>query len=194
MALFLMRHCKTKNNACGFFSGQMNIDASELEIDIGGLVREEKKLIVFSSTLNRCKQTYNQLAKYIEPHAICYFESLIERDYGRFEGKMKAEIREKYAGFFDQGIFNYKMTPPEGESFDEFYGRISQFYWNENIAEMAEDNDIIILAHQNVLKAISCIHLNLNPEVMWNKLNFINGGIYKIEEVFESATRTIEIN
>lgn len=77
--------------------------------------------------------------------------------------------------------FRFKMTPPDGESYQQFQKRIQCFIKKEftTISNKNKDN-VLICAHNQVLKQLYCELLEVSADEMWGKLDFESGKIKQI--------------
>ena len=180
--LYFLRHCKSILNEQGKISG---VQDSELckgaVIDNSELVRE-KSLTIISSDLGRCKQTVDLLLSQLEiTPVVCYSKLLRERNMGVFEGEKRKELVQKYPCYFEKNRFRFKMTPPDGESYQQVQKRIQYFTKNEftKITSKNEDS-ILICAHNQVLKLLYCELLKVSVDEMWSSLDFEGGKVRRI--------------
>lgn len=176
--LYFLRHCKTVFNLEKIISGRTNSElCSEAEIKYVDLLKSTNKLVIMSSDLQRCQQTIELLRPFIKSeYEIRYFKLLQERDMGIFEGKSRLELTQKYPEFFVGDRFLYFKTPPEGESIQELQKRIIKFIQNE-FSILYSNYDVLICAHNQVLKMLYCKILHIPVNENWSKLDFPEGGI-----------------
>lgn len=181
--LYFLRHCRTILNAQGRISGVQDSKLCD-EAAINNIeLFEAKSLIIISSDLGRCKKTVNLLVPLLEtPPLIYYSELLHERNMGVFEGEKRSELIQKYPYYFEKMRFRFKMTPPDGESYQQFQKRIQCFIKKEftTISNKNKDN-ILICAHNQVLKQLYCELVEVSADEMWGKLDFESG---KIKQVY----------
>lgn len=184
MGLYLLRHCVTNNNIDKVFTGRIDMEICEKpEIDFNGLTISSKA-IVFCSSMIRCRQTARLLsADVLAAEKIYYSELLVERCFGIFEGRRKNTVQNEYPEFFSDGEFDFLQTPPEGESYDEFCRRIVSFWNKFNIISLAKHQDVVIISHSNVLRAISRMYLNERLFAKSESVNFLNGKVYHLTTI-----------
>lgn len=179
--IYFLRHCTTELNLQGKISGRLESDLiAEAEIKKVEQV-QDKKLVVFSSDLSRCRKTVKLLVSALvyEPE-IHYCELLRERNMGVFEGKKRIELQKNYPEYFVNQRFFYQMTPPEGESFDEISQRVDRFIKEK--LDGRNDREILICAHNQILKLLWCKLRNQSIEQIWEHLDFIGGMVIKLPQ------------
>ena len=144
--LYVLRHCKTLFNEKNIVSGQTDCPLLEYSVNYSILSKESQleSYILISSPLNRCVLT----GKILQTQSGLQISSstdsrIIERNMGILEGKKRCELFKEY------------MTPPMGESFDEFKFRITSF--SHSIEKMLLKNNIIICSHNQALRMLTAI-------------------------------------
>lgn len=92
----------------------------------------------------------------------------LQRSLGVFEGKNKQEVSEdvEYERYFNDPEFkdfrhSFSQKAPEGESYQDVYERIEHFF-NEELNH--DDENIVIIAHQVVIRCILVYLGELNKE------------------------------
>jgi len=110
---------------------------------------------------------------------------LSELNFGDFEGKTYEEIAQLYPKQVVLWAKDWKsFCPPNGESFVYFYNKVIVFF--QELLELKHEN-ILIMAHSGVIKAIYCYVLQNNIDLYWNftchngKINIIK---YEYENLF----------
>ncbi len=156
--LFVLRHCKTLFNEENIVSGQTDCPLLEYSIDYSILRKENylKSYILISSPLSRCVLTGKMLqsqSKFQISSSIDF--RIIERNMGILEGKKRCELLKKYPDYFINGHFKEYMTPPMGESYDDFRFRITSFACS--IEKMLLENNIIICSHNQALRMLTAV-------------------------------------
>lgn len=153
--IFFLRHLKTSNNDLCIISGQSDseiIDTNRCFIDIS---RFDK---IYCSPSLRCVKTIELLGKQSYTISrIVYDKRLLERNMGNLEGVKKEEAKKKYPELFKEGAFNVFKTPPQGESYECFNKRITDFY-NEYLCEN-KSNNILVCSHNQTLKLLRLLIL-----------------------------------
>ena len=179
--LILVRHGQSFWNKERRFTGWADIDLTEKGKSeakkAGQLIKKHKIHIdtVFSSILERANKTAEIALKEIDLNNLFENDKLImtcdkklnERDYGDLVGLNKNETAKKF-GAKQVHIWrrSYDTPPPNGESLKDVVERVSP-YFRENIGPLLDQNqNILIVAHGNSLRAM-----------------MIELGMYKPEEI-----------
>jgi probable phosphoglycerate mutase len=118
---------------------------------VGGTLRGREFALVLTSPLSRSLETC-RLAGFGD-RAVSR-EELMEWDYGAYEGRTTAEVREERHGWtlWRDGV-------PHGETIEEVATRI-----NRVIAELrVVDGDSLLFAHGHVLRVLTARWLGLEP-------------------------------
>ena len=179
--LILLRHGQSQWNLENKFTGWKNIPLTqkgESEAKKAGQLIKKHKIhidTVFSSILERANKTAEIALKEIDLNNLFENDKLImtcdkklnERDYGDLVGLNKNETAKKF-GAKQVHIWrrSYDTPPPNGESLKDVVERVSP-YFRENIGPLLDQNqNILIVAHGNSLRAM-----------------MIELGMYKPEEI-----------
>lgn len=181
--LYFLRHCKTEANTQNKISGKTDWKLCDDPIVEGVELIKDKRLVIFSSDLNRCKETLEILGKKLDNcPEIYYTDMLRERDMGIFEGKERKILQLEYPEYFMNQRFCYYETPPEGESYKEILERTKKFIQSEVLRTLdsREKKDILICAHNQILKLLYCEIKKVPIEDNWSKLDFQNGMVTEI--------------
>ena len=179
--LILLRHGQSQWNLENKFTGWKNIPLTqkgESEAKKAGQLIKKHKIhidTVFSSILERANKTAEIALKEVDLNNLFENDKLImtcdkklnERDYGDLVGLNKNETAKKF-GAKQVHIWrrSYDTPPPNGESLKDVVERVSP-YFRENIGPLLDQNqNILIVAHGNSLRAM-----------------MIELGMYKPEEI-----------
>ena len=179
--LILLRHGQSQWNLENKFTGWKNVPLTEKgEIEAkkaGELIKKNNIHIdfIFSSVLERANKTAEIAIKEANLHnlinnnklILTKHEDLNERDYGDLVGLNKEETANKF-GKEQVHIWrrSYDTPPPNGESLKDVVERVSP-YFKKNIKPLlVQNNNILIAAHGNSLRAM-----------------MIELGMYKPEEI-----------
>lgn len=157
MQLTLIRHAQSIYNAKGLLQGQTDCNLSEK-----GLKDTKEKAkdfpsdfdICYCSPLKRTKQTADILVPYLNK---IYDKRIMERDLGDWENTPNTSEK--------QLLLHNKTVPPNGEAFEDFVNRISEFL--VMIKNNYRDEKILIVTHGGVIYAIHRI-LGLNIKIIEN--------------------------
>lgn len=171
--LYFIRHGETNDNINHILTGR-----KDTPLNGNGLKQVEEEAInrknlhfdiILCSPLTRAIQTCEAINKYHNCEVVIT-EDLIERTYGKYEGKPSYLIdREKCWNYLEdmekKGIENLKM----------FFGRVYQFL--DKIKEEYKDKNILIVAHRGIGKAVYCYFNGLPLDGRLLDLNIPNAKI-----------------
>lgn len=176
--LYVLRHCQTSFNKENIVSGQTDCPLIDDSIDYSILNKEDylKSYILISSPLNRCvltgkilqSQSKLQISAFIDPR-------IIERNMGILEGKKRCNLVKEYPDYFLNGHFRDYMTPPMGESYDDFKFRIISFV--SYMKKLLSKHNIIICSHNQTLRMLTAI---INGKSYENIPKYSNGIVKEI--------------
>lgn len=154
MRLAVLRHGPTAWTEEGRIQGRTDIPLSNagrarvmawrLPDDLGGLPR-------LSSPLQRCLETARLLALPPRHVKIRVSQSLIEMDWGEWEGYSLGDLRRRHGNAMrDLETQGLDFRPPGGESPREVQDRLRP--WLRRLA--AEQQDCIVVCHKGVMRAL----------------------------------------
>lgn len=164
--LLLVRHGKTVLTGLGQYYGKQDIKLSDEGIQQANMLR--KYLMnwnidhVYSSTLSRAIDTANIVVA-DRGHEILQYDLIDEIDVGLLEGLTFSQIELQFPELA-HGLANWQLPDvfPEGESLDEFSGRVSNFA--SILKRHTDDETILIVAHAGSLRSLICHYLGLGKE------------------------------
>jgi probable phosphoglycerate mutase len=170
LKIYITRHGETEWNKEGRMQGWKDSDLTEKGIDNAKKLGESLKYIdfdyIYCSPLGRAIDT----AKYIRGNKgteIVIKDSLKEMGFGIWEGMEHEKVKELYT----EQQFNFwnkphLYAPADGESFGELIYRVDKAL-NDIIKNKTGEN-ILIVSHTVVIKAIYAIIKNYSLEDFWN--------------------------
>ena len=171
--LTLVRHGQSDWNSKNLFTGWENPDLTSKGIDeahaTGLLLKKQSKIYsyLFTSLLDRAINTANIILEELDLNGINVVrdEALNERDYGELTGLNKDDAREKW-GEDQVHIWrrSFDIPPPGGESLKDTADRVIPYYENKILPLLFEDNNILVSAHGNSLRALVMHIEGLSPE------------------------------
>ena len=171
--LTLVRHGQSDWNNKNLFTGWENPDLTSKGIDeahaTGLLLKKQSKIYsyLFTSLLDRAINTANIILEELDLNGINVVrdEALNERDYGELTGLNKDDARKKWGE--DQVHLwrrSFDIPPPGGESLKDTADRVIPYYENKILPLLFEDNNILVSAHGNSLRALVMHIEGLSPE------------------------------
>ena len=169
----LVRHGQSHWNNKNLFTGWENPDLTSKGIDeahaTGLLLKKQSKIYsyLFTSLLDRAINTADIILEELDLNGINVVrdEALNERDYGELTGLNKDDAREKW-GEDQVHIWrrSFDIPPPGGESLKDTADRVIPYYENKILPLLFEDNNILVSAHGNSLRALVMHIEGLSPE------------------------------
>jgi len=170
--IYIFRHGVTNDNYLGKFSGWRDVGLNAKGVrdaKIVALRLKGKKIdAAFQSSLKRSKQTLNYVLKFHpECKMIVTDDRIIERNYGKLQGKTHLEVVEK-KGFeqYDKWHRGYENRPPAGESLKDVEKRVNSFI-KDMIKLIKRDKiNVAISAHNNSMRPFRKFFEKLNNEEM----------------------------
>lgn len=101
------------------------------------------------------------------------FNELNERNYGELQNKSKDKVLELYSlEVIQSWRRGFYVAPPGGESFCDVVKRV-QVFMDSYIFPYIKEHNILIVAHQNTMRAIYYLLMNQTPEEI-EKVEFYN--------------------
>lgn len=159
MNIFVVRHGQTEWNVMKKMQGSADIELNEKGLsqasNTADMLKDSAFDIIFCSPLKRARQT----AKIINDDRglnIVFDERLRERNYGEFEGTSKSSFDYNEFWSYQKNV-KYKKA----ENVQDFFRRIYSFL--DDITSK-EYNNILIVCHAGVEKAIECYFNGLMPD------------------------------
>jgi len=171
--LTLVRHGQSDWNNKNLFTGWENPGLTSRGIDeahaTGLLLKKQNKIYsyLFTSLLDRAINTANIILEELDLDGINVVrdEALNERDYGELTGLNKDNARKKW-GEDQVHIWrrSFDIPPPGGESLKDTADRVIPYYENKILPLLFKDNNILVSAHGNSLRALIMHIEDLSPE------------------------------
>jgi len=168
--LYLIRHGQSIYNLENRFTGWKDVELTALgkaqAKEAGNLLSDINFDYCYISNLKRAKNTLAYILKEAKQSPpIENNIALNERDYGDLIGQNKDEAAEKF-GKEQVQIWrrSFNIPPPGGESLEMTAERTLPYYKQEILPRVINNNNIIISAHGNSIRAIVMDIFNLTPE------------------------------
>ena len=162
-SLTLVRHGQSDWNNKNLFTGWENPGLTKKGVEeahkTGNLLKEENKnySYLFTSILDRAINTAGIILEElgIDQINIIRDQALNERDYGELTGLNKDAARKKW-GEDQVHIWrrSFDVPPPGGESLKDTAERVIPYFRDKILPLLIEDNNILISAHGNSLRAL----------------------------------------
>ena len=161
--LTLVRHGQSDWNNKNLFTGWENPGLTKKGVEeahkTGNLLKEENKnySYLFTSILDRAINTADIIIEElgIDQINVIRAQALNERDYGELTGLNKDAARKKW-GEDQVHIWrrSFDVPPPGGESLKDTAERVIPYFRDKILPLLIEDNNILISAHGNSLRAL----------------------------------------
>ncbi len=168
----LVRHAETAWSKARRHTGRSDVpltdDGREIAARLAGRLGERDFALVLTSPLGRAAQTARLAGLRAEPE-----EGLLEWDYGAYEGRTTADIREERPGWylFDDGA-------PEGERADDV-GRRADAVIARVLGVLGDDGtggDACLVGHSHMLRVLAARWLE-QPAALGGRLWLSTGSI-----------------
>jgi probable phosphoglycerate mutase len=145
--VYVVRHGATQWSADGRHTGSTDVpltdDGRTQARRVGALLGGRPFALVLVSPLGRARETC-ELAGYAASADVT--DDLREWDYGDYEGRTTAEIREH-----DPGWTVWTGDIPNGETIDEVAARADRVI----ARSLAADGDVAVFAHGHILRVVT---------------------------------------
>lgn len=158
LKIYLFRHGQTYFNEEKRFTGwkdsKLDKDGIKSSKIIAKKLKNKKINAAFQSRLSRSKNTLKEVLKYHpECKKIIIDDRIIERSYGKLQGKYHKTIIKKYGRKqFDIWHRSYNISPPGGESIKMVEKRVLSFI-RDLIKYMKKNKvNVAISAHGNSMR------------------------------------------
>jgi broad specificity phosphatase PhoE len=167
--IYFTRHGETKWNSEGRMQGQkgssLTLKGQEQTLKLKDRLKNKKIDIVYTSNSKRAVETTNILCNGKKIKVIESRE-LMEMDFGKWEGMLFDEIKQKYPDNFNYFWNKPLLYKPEGgESFNELIKRVHTVL--DKILDDNENKSILVVTHTVVLKCILSILEKRSIENIW---------------------------
>jgi len=167
--IILVRHGETEWNVEEIFRGRIDIELNETGMKQAQLLAEYLSQIkidaIYSSPLKRALKTAEVIASY-HNFDVKVVPSLIDFDYGEWQGLSHQEVRDKYKEVYAEWIKNpHRVKMPSGESLDDVRKRAIGVVGNI-IAKY--EGTVVLVSHRVVNKVLICALLGLDNSHFWN--------------------------
>ncbi|GIG90232.1 bifunctional RNase H/acid phosphatase [Plantactinospora endophytica] len=154
--LLLLRHGETEYTAKGRYSGRGDVPLSDRGLaQAGATARRVAGLVdsvaaVVSSPLSRCTAMAGIVAGGLGGVPVVVEPDLIECDFGDWEGRTFAEVRERWPAELDAWLASPTVAPPGGESFVDVGARVGRA-----MAKLLADypgETVVVVSHVSPVK------------------------------------------
>ncbi|MFI5925058.1 bifunctional RNase H/acid phosphatase [Micromonospora sp. NPDC051543] len=154
--LILVRHGETAYTEQGRYSGRGDVPLSERgraqAAATGTRVAALAPSVaaVLSSPLSRCTATAAAIAAAIGDVPVRTEADLIECDFGQWEGRTFAEVRQQWPGEMDAWLASPRIAPPGGESFTHVAERVHRVV--NALPKAYTGETVVVVSHVSPIK------------------------------------------
>ncbi len=184
---FILRHGLAQQNVKGILSSSLqnkfhltNIGKLEVKksvLKLKKLLGKEKLDIIFSSDIQRCKETSEIVSRELGTKVI-FSSKLRELNFGEYDGSTV----EKYRNDFPFSILRFEKRLPKGESWNDCKLRMLKFI--NNVEKKYQNKNILIVSHGDPLWLLESVMKGLNNEEILksrDKIMMSKGELREIE-------------
>lgn len=166
--IIIVRHGETEWNVGEIFRGRIDIDLNETGIKQAELLAEylskQKIDAIYSSPLKRALRTAEIIAGYHNLN-VDIAPSLIDFDYGKWQGLAHQEVKDKYKELYAVWIKRPDQVKiPAGESLHDVRERVMIVVTN---IITRYQGTVILVSHRVVNKILICALLGLDNSHFW---------------------------
>jgi phosphoserine phosphatase len=176
LRLLLVRHGETDWNRQGRFQGQidvpLNATGQQQAAQVGEFLSPVEIDFAISSPMLRPRETAEKILQHHPQVALQLWSDLQEISHGTWEGKLEAEVEQRYPGELQR----WRESPaqvqmPEGENLQQVWERAIAA-WTEIVttakADPAGKKLGVVVAHDAINKVILCAVTGLGVDKFWN--------------------------
>lgn len=194
--ILFLRHGQTDGNLKKSFNGRtnnpLNKTGRQQIIQIAPYIKQQMPMLVFSSTLQRCRDCCDIIFEN-DLSRVNFMDELMEIDFGIFEGKAQNELFKKFPKEMEKYSKNWQnYTIPNGEGVPDIYKRVSDFLIR--IFKTYPGCNFLFIGHWGVIQSALSYLLHNSIEGFF-KYNLVNGGLTTLtvndnDYVLEELNRT----
>ena len=171
--LTLVRHGQSIYNLENRFTGSLDVELTavgkEEAIRAGQKLQGYQYDVAYTSTLKRAQESLEIILKEINQMKIPVTKNsaLNERMYGSLEGLNKVDTVKEYgAAQVELWRRSFAVRPPDGESLEDTYKRTVPYYKLEIEPKLKAQENILIVAHGNSLRALMMYLEAIDPQAI----------------------------
>ncbi|MEU1844425.1 bifunctional RNase H/acid phosphatase [Micromonospora sediminicola] len=156
--LILVRHGETERTVQKRYSGRGDVPLTERgraqARATAARVAELAPSVaaVVSSPLSRCVATAEAVAARVGEPPVRTDDDLIECDFGIWEGRTFAEVRQGWPGELDAWLASTRVAPPQGESFTEVAERTGRAV--DRLRSAYPGETVVVVSHVSPIKLV----------------------------------------
>ncbi|MEV4664430.1 bifunctional RNase H/acid phosphatase [Micromonospora echinofusca] len=156
--LVLVRHGETAYTEQRRYSGRGDVPLSERgRAQVRATAARVARLAptvaaVVSSPLSRCTATAEAIAGALGGVPVRREDDLIECDFGAWEGRTFAEVRQEWPGEMDAWLASTRVAPPGGESFADVAERCRRAV--DGLCRAYPGETVVVVSHVSPIKLV----------------------------------------
>ncbi|PGH42105.1 bifunctional RNase H/acid phosphatase [Micromonospora sp. WMMA1996] len=156
--LILVRHGETERTVQKRYSGRGDVPLTERgraqAAATAARVAELAPSVaaVVSSPLSRCVATAEAVAARVGDPPVRTDDDLIECDFGIWEGRTFAEVRQGWPGELDAWLASTRVAPPQGESFTQVAERTGRAV--DRLRSAYPGETVVVVSHVSPIKLV----------------------------------------
>lgn len=163
--IYLVRHGQTEWNAIQRMQGRWNSDLNEvgrLQAEANGRLLEDFGIeTIFSSTLDRARQTTEIIGQYV-PAPVTYDERIVEWDCGDWSGHLRADVMERWPEAYAALLADpFHHRGPNCENYPDMCVRARPFV--EEVRRM-DASSIAIVSHGMIGRVMISLFVGLDEQ------------------------------
>ena len=188
--LIIARHHESEWNKLGLWTGLTDVHLTEYGFEkskeMGRLLKGVPIDCAYTSTLVRAKETLEAMLSAAGDTRVPTERTaaLNERDYGDYTGKNKWKVEQSLGKeAFDHIRRDWDYPVPHGETLKMVYERVIPFYLGTIVPRLVEDQNVLIVAHGNSLRALT-IYMESIPHEKARDVETLFGAVilYQVDE------------
>ncbi|MEU4567072.1 bifunctional RNase H/acid phosphatase [Micromonospora sp. NPDC023956] len=156
--LVLVRHGQTEWTAQRRYSGRGDVPLSGRGRDQARATAARVAALaptvaaVVSSPLSRCTATARPIAAALGGAPLRIEDDLVECDFGAWEGRTFAEVRQEWPGELDAWLASPAVAPPDGESFTDVTVRVRRAL--DRLLAGYPGQTVVVVSHVSPIKIL----------------------------------------
>jgi broad specificity phosphatase PhoE len=157
--IYLVRHAPTAANSSGVFQGQSDVPAEPIVDPERHAIPATRPRTIYTSPLQRARTA----AEVLFPGETAIVDDrLMERSVGEWEGLDHATVRRRWPAYGGETI-DLMLTPPGGESLDEFAARVKSF-----LLDLAgATDDTYVVTHNGWIRMALMLNFEIAPDKLF---------------------------
>jgi len=169
--ILLARHGQTEWNAQRRFQGKTDVPLNESGLNEARMLAERLKNwpvdAIYTSPLSRALETAKIVSGLnVNAARLEVRSELEEMSFGSWEKLSVHDVAKSFPGYYEAWKDDpSKVVPPGGESFEDVVKRVKPVL--DGILNR-EDQEVLIVAHGGVIRAIVVLLLGLSPSGIWH--------------------------